>query len=370
MQQHDEEIAALVMEHLGQLPAADRSPLLRLIAQDARQRTAREALRRLEALATAGDVEALRALSSLQWTLPPALAGEVTRMVHKLHLRGVSASIPPSEGWRALLAPAEASGEMWLWLLTEPEADAQEVQLATLLIQPRGGILSAHFVERVDRSRVPEQQRIRHTVAVPLSPSEETIILEIPFELGRALVQMALRAHWRGDAPIPLAGEYRLYNEWIWQFGKPTLDPGLQALVDEPWPAGPLSQRNAEKAADALLAHACMSSWIIPSVQVNFALFAGEPGVVAKEPTEMARRFLTFLAGTREAGELLHSLTDALRMQSIWLHIAGESDLSRYARTLSAHMFDWRLDENPLVFRMTVKGMTRLLERGKRRQEP
>jgi hypothetical protein len=57
-------------------------------------------------------------------------------------------------------------------------------------------------------------------------------------------------------------------------------------------------------------------------------------------------------------------------MQSVWLLIRGESELSRRAHSLSTHMFDWRLEENPLVLGMTAKGMARLMERGNRHQEP
>ena len=99
MQQHPAETAFMVMGMIDRLPSADRSELLRLIAQDARLPVARAALDRRGLLA-ADEPSALRALHTLQFALPPTHADQVERTLRKLQFGGrrYTPPAPPAAG--------------------------------------------------------------------------------------------------------------------------------------------------------------------------------------------------------------------------------------------------------------------------------
>ena len=139
--------------------------LLRLIAQDSRPCVAKEALTLLENL-TATEDSAIRALHTLQFTLPVDVSTQIDRARRKLRFAGKRYTAPPMDLWRALLSPADVSGVQTVWLLQMPAAPAAPGVLLGFVLHPAQGILHFFGSETMDRTVLPAPQPLGRLVSV------------------------------------------------------------------------------------------------------------------------------------------------------------------------------------------------------------
>lgn len=336
MQQHGEEIAALVMQHLDRLPPQDRVELLRLIAQDRRPGPARAALLRLEALAAAGKVTAAQALYTLRWALlgdGPELA---ERALRKLHFRGLGYTPPQPQGWQALLTPARPSGTAWLMLTQLPAGGRDDGAVFALEVGLGEGIRSMRVSEGLSAQKMP-----RPRGPAPGAP--------IPFDEALWLVQRLLG---RGAAPA----EFALYNARFFQFA-PAPEAQIAALLDAP-PAEPYTQDEAAPVVEALLRTSAMAEWLpalalVESRLVN-SLLAGE----GMSRAALARAILQRLGGGDEIAQLNKSLRDGLLLQSLYLAYAGDGTVTPQQVQRLAHTVPlWTAETHLLLRQMIIRGL-------------
>ena len=229
MRQTSQDIAFMILNLLERMPEPDRVELMRLIAQEDREPVAVAALHRLETLAnTTAAADALRALHTLRFTVPPAQATALERTLRKLQFSGKRYT-PSSnlEGWHALLGPADVGGNQAIWLVRMPAAREATGVLIGLIINGQVGVLHTFGSESMAREQLPKSQRVGQMVMVKTDSGEPAVLLEAPFDFGRWRLQCALANHWQVASAHQLPGEYRLYNDLIWQFEAPRVDDTL-----------------------------------------------------------------------------------------------------------------------------------------------
>ncbi len=379
MQTYPEEIALLVLQHLDRLAPADRIELLRLVAQDPRPAAARSARRRLELLAALTEADdrpvalaATRALHILSFTLPPAQAAEAERAVRKNRFRGAGHTPPSTDGWRALLAPAQVNGAVWVWLMGFPEGETGggDGALAGLLLHGAQGIVHTAFADQVEAIFLPEPRPVGMLLPVSVNEWGSGLMLEAPFDVGRWLVRRALAAHWEGRAPRPPAGEYTLYNDLLWQFAPPVVDATLAAYASagqepaadptaDPTAGPPLAPEEAEGVIERLLHESCFDGWLLPVHSLVEALSEPLPRRLTGTPAALARRLLKQMdtAAPEMRDWLRDSLREALRMQAVWLAVAGRPALAEDAARIAASLPSWPPSRNPLLYALLLRGL-------------
>jgi hypothetical protein len=359
MQALGEEIALMVLNLLERVPVADRIELLRLIAQDARPRIAKEALTRLENLTTGdADQAAIRALHTLQFTLPIDLSAQIERTLRKLRFSGKRYTSPPSDYWRALLSPADVNGTQSIWLLKMPQAPATIGVLLGFVFNLGQGILHFFGSEMMERTVLPDPQAIGSLVPVATDDGGTAVLLEVPFNYGRWLIAKALQPHRDGKAQ-PLTGEYTLYNDLIWQFDAPQVDEQVKLFFQpsKPSPTTALEATTLDAYAAALLAHPVMEEW---KLQNRSLLRAAQPSAHAGSTlpaTEIIATLLHELEKWPENSILLNALELGLRAQAGWLYYRGETESAHQAHTLADQMQQLPLTQNPLLARMLAAGI-------------
>lgn len=337
MQQHPVDVALAVMNALGALPAADRVELLRLIAQDAREVVARSALSRLEQIATKGESSAQRALYTLQFTLPTALAGVIAVMLRKLHMRGLDWNPPSPAGWRAWVSTVDVVGATWIVFLS-PSTDHGETILA-ILASVADGLLGGFLQDDSQMNDAPvaigpPAHEPGSVFALPEALGG-ALCVEAPFDVGRLLLLRAVRVHGDATEVRPLPREYLLCNDLLWQFGPPQASARVLDLLDGPV-AAPMAESDAQAATQRLLVLPCMSHWQIPD-----AMQVADPNLMRllrtlpKSPVEAARSLIHLFDESSMFDDLTRVWAGALRWQAVWLETAGEASAADDARALA-----------------------------------
>ena len=369
MQEHGVDVAFMVLGLLGQVATDDQVEMLRLIAQDQRAQVARAALERLTALATGDNNEhALRALHTLSFTLPPPSVEQVQRSLRKLQFTGRRYEPPPADRWRALLGPADAGSYFNLWLVRDASdhvhADGVLVGVTLALHQ---GIVQCSGVESMEASQLPPHRAAGELALVNDDEGTHSLMLETPFEVGRWLLQRALDAHWRRDETPDLPGEYKLYNDLIWQFGPPTL-PDAYRFVFETNATSGLEHPDMHaltEAADALVAHPVMHAWV--QWAANVWTMLTPPQITA--PIDQVRGLIDYVLREIDAmpqrGQFLESMATALSIQALWLAIRGSAGLATQAALYSRWMRSLPVRQNPLLTSLLLAGLS---EQAVRRQ--
>lgn len=352
MQAMGEEIAAMVLNLLDRVPAVDRIELLRLIAQDKRERVASAALTRLENL-TAGEASAaaVRALHTLHFTLPAELSAHADRTLRKLRFSGKRYLPPSSDLWRALLSPADATGNQSVWIVKMPEPGAKIGVLLGFALNLNEGILHFFGSETMERSVLPDPQPIGQLVTVGTDDGGTAVLLEAPFEYGRWLIWTAL-AKPQGEPVQALTGEYTLYNDLLWQFDAPQVEESVKLFFQKnPLPAEALAAPILDAYAAALLAHPAMEHWQLQN-RTHF------PAADANVPTAtLVAVMLHELAQWPEHATLLNALAAGLRAQAGWFHYAGDLESAHQAHMLAEQMPQLPLAQNLLLTRMVAAGV-------------
>jgi hypothetical protein len=351
-----EEIALLVLEALGRVPPVDQVELLRLIAQDVRPAVARAALGALDGLIMGeAATQAVRALHTLQFTLPPAQATLAERTLRKARMAGHRYAAPSAAGWRALLSPAEPNGVQSVWLVQMPPAADESGVLLGFSLHLEAGLLRFFGSERVDGSVLPPPQPLGQIQAIYDDSGRRNIVLEAPFDYGRWLVQTALRAQLAATPDQPLPGEYQLYNDRIWAFAPPQVD----AAIEQIWQATTASVdlTELESTTGTLFAHPAMSHWRLTSQ----AILKATPATARPDPTlplaETVTALLREIARWPESAALAPALARGLRGQAAWFHLAGEQELADRALTLAQAMPQLSPAQNPVLAQMLAAGL-------------
>lgn len=356
MRDESEEVALVVLEQTRRLPDAERLELLRLIAQDDRPRVARAGLRELEHISPeeAGDALA-RALHTLQFTLPPDLAQQASRQLRKLQFSGHGYKPPQPAAWRALLSPAEASGNQAVWLIHTPTDGAHRGLFLNLVVNLNTGILASYGNENLESGDLPAPHPVGELVSVDTVNNQTAVLLEAPFDYGRWLVQQALTVHWAGRAWQPLFGEYTLYNDLIWQFDEPAVADEVAALVGAPADADG-EARPAGEEVDALvritaelLEHPAMASWLVYTRMVVQTILDDAARDSVQDADAFAAQLLQAIAQWPDHAPLFSGYQAGLRAQAGWLQIAGSERNAQHAQRLAATFAQFPPEQNPFL---------------------
>ncbi len=362
MQEHGVDVAFMVLGLLNRVSANDQVEMLRLIAQDQRVQVARAALERLVALA-AGDSgdHALRALYTLSFTLPPSLTEQAQRSLRKFQFTGRRYDPPRAERWRALLGPADVGGYFNLWLVRNASdpVHADGVLLGVTLALHQG-IAQCSGVESMEASQLPPQHAEGELALVDDGEAAHGLMLEAPFEVGRWLLQRALDAHWRRDEVTDLPGEYKLYNDLIWQFSPPTLPDSCRFVFESDATSG-LEQPDMHaltSSVDGLVVHPVMRAWVQWAASVWTMLTPHQ----TTAPVEQVRALIDYILREIDAmpqrSQFLESMANALQIQAVWLAIRGEAALATQAALHSHWMRSLPVRQNPLLAGLLMAGLS------------
>jgi len=362
MRDEEEAVAEIVLSQIERLPQIDQIEMLRLIAQDDRAAVARMALKQLTRLSyeDAGD-GLLKALHTLQFTLPEPLAQEATRALRKLKFTGNTYQPPTTDGWRALLSPAEASGNQLIWLLHSPKGKPDNSIYLSIVINIELGILQVYGNEHVESSSLPPSKPIGELISMASDGEVPLVYLEVPFDYARWLIQQALLVHWEERAVQNLFGEYMLYNDLIWQFDAPQVDEGLKSYFQTPAAKLDITQQEINAAAEKLLTNPAMASWLIQQQMVLQAIRKHLTLNPEDDVIEIAANVLADLVQWPDYQILINGLHNGLKLQGPWLEIAGNQDAAAQAKLIIQSFDHVPPHRNPFMMQLFSHGLTGLM---------
>ncbi len=363
MQEHGEEIARMVMGLVERVDPAEQVDLLRLIAQDQRPRVAQAAMQQLERLeGTAGEAPALRALYTLQAVIAEPLKTQAERALRKARFGGKAYTPAPLDHWRALLSPADANGSQSVWLLYTPPQHQDKHILLGYAWNDLLGLTHFFGTETLDRTLLPAPHPLGELVTVTMDNGRTTTMLEAPFDYGRWLLARALLHTHPPKAQSTEIDEYKLYNDWIWQFAPPVIDPWLQQLWATEDAAETSGAPKVESKAidphaltihtETLFQHPAMAGWQLR----NWALL---PVAYQKQlPTqEVVSALLTQMAKSADSQQLITALTAGLRAQAAWFYVAQETELAKSAAWLAQQLPNLPIADNPVLAHLFLSAL-------------
>jgi hypothetical protein len=355
MHQTNEQIALMVMDLAERLEPEARVELYRLLSQDEWPVGARTALPRLEQLAAAND-HALQALYTLRFMLSPNEAEQVTRTLRKLQFTGRPYTPPASQGWRALMSPTDVGGSYSLWFVKGQSENHVDGVLLGMVVNHRLGILQTFGSETLPDDQLPAPHPVGQLVTVRSDGGQSAVLLEVPFEVARWLLAQAHAGHWEALPLRPLLGEYRLYGDCLWTFAVPEVDPALvKYFAEDESPLPPAEE--LDKAAVELLAHPALDGWSFNNRLLLHSLGAVGSSLAQLPLHEVAAVMLRELSQRAEYVQLLDALSSALRVQAVWLHIAGNIESAQRAYLLARTMTQLPPTQNPLLLRLLEAGL-------------
>lgn len=359
MQEHGVDVAFMVLGLINRLAPEDRGELLRLIAQDGRSQVARAALDRLILLA-ASVADALRALHTLQFTLPPPLAEQTQRALRKLQFTGRRFVAPAPERWRALLGPTDAGGYFTLWLVRMPALPASaDGVLIGFTLALHQGIVECSGVESMEMSQLPPLRNSGEVALVGDGPERRVAMVEMPFDAGRWLVKHALATHWQLTERADLPGEYRLYNDLFWQFAAPVLPDEYHPCFDNRVSTG-LEEPDMTalgEAASALVPHPIMRAWVGWAANIWATLGTRHDDVAPEHSHALINYVLREIDALPQRDQLLDNMAAALRTQALWLAVHGDAGQAAHALTLARWMRALPMRQNPLLAALLHVGL-------------
>lgn len=355
MQEHGSGVAEMVLGLLNRLPPDDQTGIVRLMAQDRRAQVAHAAIERLTSLASTSDA-ALQALSTLAWTAAPAAVEQIQRALRKLQFMGRRAPMPESTGWRALLGLTDVSGYCNLWLLRAPTEPAQpNGVLVSILFNPTQGIMQCSGAELLKASQLPAPQPLGSATTIRSTQAEPSTMLEIPLPAARWLLQQALSAHWQ-RAEVDLPGDYKLYNDLVWQFGAGQLSEAHLSIFTDT--GSGLEAPNLDPlatAASQLVSHPAMKFWRLWAAKTWST--AAPLAVWKNRRQELVHYLLSELDALPQHTQLLEGMAAALKLQALWLAIHGEAEAAEQASLFSRWMRSLPLPQNPLLVELLNAGL-------------
>ncbi len=352
MQEHPEEIAWMVMAMLARVEPVERVELLRLIAQDERPAVAKGALQQLETLALDGVGTAVRALHVLQVALRGELAEQADRSQRKARFRGNAYTPPSTESWRALLNSADPNGAQSLWLLRMPTERNEAGVMIGYVHSELVGMTHFFGTESMDQTLLPQPAALGTPVTVTMDSGHTAAMLEVPFDYARWLLLQALNKRAAIYPNEALAGEYKLYNDLIWQFALPTPVEGAWPLwqYQAPNSAAAVTDRSAterQELADRIFRHPLMEQW---QLHPWTTLPPAERNTLPRQ--ELVKALVNQMAQRQESKQLAEALAAGLRAQASWLFLAGERDLATEMSQLAAQLPHLPVTENDVLVRL------------------
>jgi hypothetical protein len=363
MQEHPEAIAWMVMGMVERVVPEERVELLRLIAQDQRLAVAKGALSQLESLALAGTADAARALHTLHFALTGDLAAQAERSERKARFGGQAYTPPTTDGWRALLSSADPNGGQSVWLLRAPVAAAVDGVLLGFAHNELLGLTHFFGTETLDKTLLPQPAPVGSLVTVTMDSGHTAAMLEVPFDYGRWLLQQALARRQTLHPEEDRTGEYKLYNDLIWQFAAPSSTdaawPRWQyQLPTTAAPAASLSAVELTALTERLFQHPVMEHWQLH----NSALLpAGQRDLLPQQELVMA--LLKQMERGTDGAQLSLALTAGLRVQASWLYLAGEQALAEQCATLALQLARLPITQNPVLAYMLGGALAREQEK-------
>lgn len=169
----------------------------------------------------------------------------------------------------------------------------------------------------------------------------------------------ALEAHWKQKESAELPGEYRLYNDLLWQFAAPALPESHQSFFNEEVEVAS-GRSNAEELAHMaarLLEHPAMHVWTKWASNVWSML----PPLPTPLSPDHARSFIHHILHEIEASpqrdSFLEGMRAALQAQALWLAISGDQKAAEQAATLSRWMQSLPAPQNPLLMQLLLSGL-------------
>ncbi|PKO22657.1 MAG: hypothetical protein CVU38_08135 [Chloroflexi bacterium HGW-Chloroflexi-1] len=333
------EVPGMILAALPQMPPDPHLvTLLRMFAQGADPRVARNALDQLSRTRT---VEAAVALASLTVTLPPHLAPLAERGLRKLRLSGVPAPTPGAVQWHVLLSPVDGAGAQLAWFVGTPDGDSPG-RLLSILIRDPEGIVACFGSTAMSDAELPPLPAPDHPYTIPQPGDTPPItFLQVPFEVGYQAVQEALAWHWDAGTVPPL--EYRLLNPLIWTNGQTAGDPGatIEAVAYTPYQTA------------ALLDHPAFTSWFwqAPAL-VDVAQQLGP----RHDPAVRAAR-IAELAGAHFGPAVVASYQRRLHRMSTWLSLAAQPEAAALAAAAAEGLAGGPPETSPFLLRLIGIGL-------------
>ena len=315
LDQQEPDVVLAVVWELRKMAGARPVELLRMTAQDVREEIAAEAVQALGGLRLP---EAARALQTLIPIAPPSLRPVAERLLRKLHFTGVEVAPLPavSPELRALAGPVDGQGQRFVWFIRDGPATA-EARFLSVYVSDTAGAVEAVEHWRMHRRFLPPRRPVG-TVHGIGDGTEELLLVEVPFDLGRRLIAEALELN--RETQIPVAGVLRLAGHWLWGTELagfparvlPNLVTGDEALVAQ---------------SDQLVSHPAFAGWR-PGRQA--AATAAEEAIrhPAWDREVWVRRLAAEWMAEPEMALQLHRRLEA---NSEWLEWAGEWHWARLA---------------------------------------
>ncbi len=308
-------------------------------------------MERLATLAASHD-QALRALYTLSFTLPPALRDQIERTLRKLQFTGRRFQPPAPDAWRALLSPTDAGGYFTLWLVKAPtQPAAADGVLLGFTLALHQGIVECSGVESMEMSQLPPMRQPGDLVVIGEGQERRVTMLETPFDVARWLVQQALAAQWQPTEPAETPGEYRLYNDLIWQFVAPRLPEAFMPFFAEEAVTG-LERPNLDAlhdAAEPLIRHPAMRVWLGWAANVWVLVGSLQEAVTEEQIHALIGYILREIDTLPQRTQLLEHMAIALRTQALWFAIHGEANHAGQALLLARGLRALPLRQNPLL---------------------
>ncbi|MCS7219734.1 MAG: hypothetical protein RML36_12485 [Anaerolineae bacterium] len=337
LEEEPTEVALMLIEVMAQVEPAEVIPLLRMLALDPRPPVAQSALRQLGSFRFP---EAAVALQSLIPNLPDTLKPLAERSLRKLALAGIHAA-PDSLTWRTLISPISGSGDQSILFLC-PNPSNPESEVISLWLNDQTGIQDI-LVTTVPTEQLPTASPVGHVHFVRLPQAGLFLLLEAPFDLGRAMLADVVALHHTRGQPLPMA--YRLCSVRLWQ------TPWVH--LQEAWPELELESSNWALARTLdLMKYPAFHSWEVRETWM-LDLIRRFQQAGQRMSREMAKEIAT-RAFTESA---LQTLAARLRRMGRWLFWAQEMELAQLAMWTAAHLRDARPDAHPLLLYLAEKGL-------------
>jgi hypothetical protein len=268
-----------------------------------------------------------------------------------LRFAGNRLELPPTTVWRAFISPADTAGNQSIWFSNLPTAGKLASAVLGMVINSRSGILHAFGSENSSYVNIPIAPGLGQLVTVSVGDGESMVLLEVPFDFGRWRLQTALSFHWTLTPPRPLPGEYRLYNDLIWQFEPPSVDPALVDIFERDISQGRATggEEDSQTMTSKLFEHPAMGSWVF---QVGAGFQTPHPADQFDDelPTEeFLALIMRELEKRAEGGKFSAAMAEGLRAQAAWLYLSGNTDLAAYAQILAAQVTSLPPSRNPVL---------------------
>lgn len=335
LEEEPTEVALMLIEATAQVEPAEVITLLRMLALDPRPLVAQSALRQLGSLRLP---EAAIALQSLVLHLSDALKPLAERSLRKLALTGVYPT-PGSSIWRTLISPINGSGDQSILFLCQ-NPSSPESEVISLWLNDQTGIQDI-LVMAVPIEQLPTASPVGRLHFVRL-PQADFLLLEAPFDLGRAMLADAVALHHTRGQPLPMA--YRFHSARLWQ--TPWTRP------QEPWSeSGPECSNWSLAHTLDLMKHPAFQSWRVQGTWV-WDLVRRYPQLDQRAYQKMVQE----IAARAFTEPVLQTLADRLRRMGQWLFWAQEVELARLAMWTAVHLRDEPPSSHPLLLFLAEKG--------------